>query len=273
VRLGGLLASGRPAALEYHDARIPFAPDAPRVPWFVFAYPYYLLLAAGWIWCAFACARWRSRGDGRDAGPLLAIVLIAPVFVALIAASNQIFDARVNRISRVPFLAYRVLVPALPALFVPLALALGRLPVLARRAAMLLVILLGTIASARIVLDGAETRSRIAREARTLGAGAVGQLLVYRHGDDVACAASVIAHLPEELRPAAFEGVGFGIAYHVPAERPPDELARAAAAAPPPYREAIVRGMRLAFGAGTEQVAPATPDGRAERFLGAVDRL
>jgi hypothetical protein len=279
VKLAHLLVTGLPAGLGYHDVRRPLAALGVEVSRYVFAYPYFIGVAAAWVACV-----WRTGVGSALLRPSqlracvsthreLAILLLLPIFVAVIAASNQIFDERINRLSRVPFLTYRVLVPAFPAAFFAGALAASRLSPRWYRLAVLAVAGLGAIASAQVAVSGAQERPRIEREARALGANAAGQLLYYKHGVDMSLIAARIAALGEDLRAPAYRGVGFSLAYHQPASAPVADLLEDIRGADPRYRRDVLDGARLAVGRGMEQVAPLADSPRTQAVRAALDAL
>jgi len=272
-----LVRAGMPVALRYHDIDWSAEPLALRVPRAVPAYTYFAMFAAAWMH-----AVWRLAVDGttrpggrpwlaRVAGsrPELALLVLYPLFTLLIAASNHGF----NEHGLVPFLAFRILVPALPAVFFTLALTAARLSRPARACVVAVLTVLGAIATAQLVAAGSSERPRLESEARALGAEAMGHLLVYKHGADIVLIGERIEAMSADLRSRAYRGIGFSIAYHYPQDAAVGGLVETILAADPRYRRDLVEGVRLALGPGMEQVRPLPPSERTRAILSAAGAL
>jgi hypothetical protein len=175
------------------------------------------------------------------------------VFPPLIARSSHGF----NELGMVPFHSFRILVPALPAVFFAIALGAEHAHPLIRRVLSLALITIALIGVRGIVTDNTvRQRSQIEDQASVLGAEAMGHLLVFKHQNDMERATRTIAGLPEELRAPAFEGVGFQLAYlygfghGYPDGSLAADLARLSLA----DRKDAVRGAYRALDAGSAQV-------------------
>jgi hypothetical protein len=197
------------------------------------------------------------------------MLALFPLFIAMLAATDQVF----LEYERVPFLSFRLLVPMLPPVIVVIAVATARLPSPLRRPVIALVAAISLAGTLHVLTAGASTRTRRATEARALGAEAAGHLLYYKHGADMALLAERIAAMPAELRGAAFQGVGFSLAYHYPPTQPVDAFAASLAQVPPAYRHDAVRGVRLALGTGMEQVKPLPSSHRTQELLAVATSL
>jgi hypothetical protein len=272
-----LVKAGMPVALRYHDLDWSVGPLALRVPRAVPSYAYFAMFAAAWTH-----GMWRLAVDGsaRPASrawlaqvaasrPELALLLLYPLFTLMIAASNHGF----NELGLVPFLAFRILVPALPAVFFALALTAARLSRRGCAGAVAVLAVLGAIATTQLVTAGASERPRLEREARALGAEAMGHLLVYKHGPDLPLIAERIAAMSEDLRSPAYRGIGFSLAYHYPQDAPVGGLVDEVLAVDRRYRSDVIEGIHLALGPGMEQVRPVPASEHTRAMLGAVDTL
>ena len=201
--------------------------------------------------------------------PEFPLFVLFPLFVAILAATDQIFLV----IDRVPFLPFRLLVPFLPAMMAVIAIAVGRLPTLPRA---LMLAVLGCFAGAAtltVLTAGASERPALSAEARTLGAEAAGHLLFYKHRDDLPRIAERIAAMPADLQAAAFEGVGFSIAYHFQESEPVARFTALLAEVPAAFRADAARGVRRALGSGMPQVNPRAPSAVTAAMLAALESL
>jgi len=272
-----LVKAGMPVALRYHDLDLSAGPLAIRVPRAVPAYAYFAMFAAAWMHAVWRLAVDRTATPaGRGwlvrvaaSRPELALLMLYPLFTLMIAASNHGF----NEHGLVPFLAFRILVPALPAVFFTLALTAARLSRPARAYAVAALAVLGGIATAQLVAAGSSERPRLEREARALGAEAMAHLLVYKHGSDLPLIAERVAAMSGDLRSSAYRGIGFSLAYHYPHDAAVGGLVDTIRAADPRYRRDLVDGVRMALGPGMEQVRPLPPSDRTRAILSAVDAL
>jgi hypothetical protein len=101
----------------------------------------------------------------------------------------------------------------------------------------------------------------------------MGHLLYYKHGSAMPLLNQRVAAMPEELRPAAYEGIGFSVAYHYPEGAAVADIATVMMQVPPPYRDDAVRGVRIALGPGMEQVRAVPVSPRTRALLDAVESL
>ncbi|MFN2375849.1 MAG: hypothetical protein ABR538_04880 [Candidatus Binatia bacterium] len=283
ARLFDLAVHGVPVALYFRDIGIPGDVKLAR-EWL--AYPYLAACAASFAALAAAFVRRFAEaqapapaGGGRLprwrtavlASPELAIVAVFPLFLVVLAASDQEF----NDYGTVRFFTFRVLVAALPSLFFAMALALARAPSRLRRVAVAGLGALGLVATLQVVADGRAGLPAREAEARQLGAEAMGHLLVVKHGTSP-LVGERIAALPGELRGRAWRGVGFNLAFLYGTQRsaqPASELADQLRAIDPLHRADGVEGARLAVGAGIDQVAGLPPSPRSDELRAAVNRL
>ena len=214
-------------------------------------------VAGNWVW-------------DRPELPLLALF---PLFAIAIAASSHDFNER----GLVWFLSFRILVPAMPAMFFALALSLSRLQLrVLIHATVAAFILLGAAAGLQLAGHGNGQRAGLEAGARPMGAEAMGHLLVYKHGADMAHINSRVAAIDDgQLRTAAYRGVGFGLAhlYRFSAELKPETIADDLMAAPPDHRRDVRAGIATALGPGLAQVRAVPPSPRTERMGEALDRL
>jgi hypothetical protein len=113
--LGYLLRRGIPLGLRY--------PDVLAVDCLLLADLYLGLYVACWATLLVLGFAARVRPWARSA-PELPLLVLAPAFVLILAASDQVFLVH----ERVPFLSFRILVPFLPPVMLTLAVATARLP-------------------------------------------------------------------------------------------------------------------------------------------------
>lgn len=201
--------------------------------------------------------------------PEVPLLVIVPLFVAILAASDQLFLV----IPRAPFFAFRVLVPFLPAMMAVIAIAVGRLPAWPRTAAF---VVLGCFAGAgswQVLAAGSQERPRLVAEARERGAEVAGHLLYYKHDTDLSLVNTRIGVMPPELRSAAYRGLGFSLAFHHPETEPVATFVDRLATVPAPFRTDALEGARLALGPGLEQVMPRAPSPHASALRTALDDL
>jgi subtilisin family serine protease len=271
ARLYDLTTRGVPAALHFRSLEAWGGVGLSRS---FFAYPWLAVCALAWTACAIPlAARTSPAGNTRRerlaASPELPLLATFPVFLMVLASSNQEF----NDHGVVPWFTFRTLVPALPFLFVAVALAASRAGVALRALLLGVPLVLGAVGSAQLLGDGNQQRPRREAEARATGAEALGHLLVFRHGTDPAIASTIDA-IPAELRAAAWRGVGFSYAYLYGSRRsgtPLSSLTAALLAIDDEARGAALEGARLAIGAGLEQVAPLPPSPRREAIAAAIE--
>jgi hypothetical protein len=79
--------------------------------------------------------------------------------------------------------------------------------------------------------------------------------------------------MPPELRAAAWEGIGFSVAYHFPTDLPAAVLVGYVPQVPAQFVRDVLRGMRLALGPGLPQVKPRGPSAQTEALRTVVDSL
>jgi hypothetical protein len=210
----------------------------------VFADGYLILCTLGGLLCLAEL----RRSAARRAFAAVALAWF-PAFILMIAASNQIFDERVNAFSPVDFLTYRVLVPALPGLFAAFAIGAAGVPRVFR-AAVVGMLVFGMAGSIGLIVDPLE-RGFTRAPSSNLGAQAMGHLLVYKHGDDKAAIKNPItdqlASVPAELRQAAWHGVGYSIAWHFRPDADPSLLIERLSAVAPAYLQQAREGARTAL--------------------------
>jgi hypothetical protein len=205
--------------------------------------------------------------------PELPLLALFPLFVIAITMSSHDFNER----GLVSFLSFRILVPAMPAMFFALALSLSRLQ---RRwltnAAVMAMVLWGTAAGLQLAGAGHEQRTRLEAAARTTGAEAMGHLLVYKHGANMDLINSRVTAMDDkQLEAAAYRGVGFSLAYlhRFSVEREPEAIVDDLMDAPPGYRQDIKTGIVTALGPGLAQVRAVPPSPRTERIGRALEFL
>jgi len=273
--LGYLLHTGIRLGLRFPDVVAPLTGVPRRL---LLASVYLALYAASWVALVGLCvvAAWR-RADGVRArlralaggSPELPLLLLFPAFVLMLAATDHVFLEH----ERAPFLPFRLLVPFWPTVMFALALVAARLRVRWRVAMVGVLGLIGVAGTVHLLAAGSGARPRIAAAARALGAEAMGHLLVYKHGADMALLGERIAALPDELRAPAYQGVGFSLAYHYPDDAPVAALVDRIREAPARFQADLVRGAGMAFGPGMEQVAPRPPSARTRELRAAVSAL
>jgi hypothetical protein len=282
-RLADLVAHGVPAALYFRDIGIPGDVKMRRE---VLAYAYLALYAVAFVSLAVAAARGtaasassaasRTRGA---AGPLaarfasrpeLAVLPVFPLFLAVIAASNHEF----NDLGVVRWFTFRVLVPAVPSLFLAIALFAARSGPVVRAAALAICLVTAVVGSGQLLGAGSGSRELREPEALAIGAEAMGHLLVFKHGVDPELFRARIDALPEDLRAPAWRGVGENTVLLFTrglATRPAAELTSALVACDPGYRAQCIEGARLATGPGTFQVAAMPPSPRRDELVAAIE--
>lgn len=259
-----LVARGIPAALYFRDIGIPGDVKIPRG---YFAYPWLAVFGASWIGVAVSLRRRRGLAQC----PELPVLLLFPLFVVVIAASNMEF----NDLGTVRFFTFRLLSPALPAAFLTIALAGAILPRAGRVAMLSVCVLTGLAGSGQLLLDGSRQRSALEADARGLGAEAMGHLLVFKHGTSARIEERIDA-LPEGLRARAWQGAGFNLVCLYTRELREEDaaaLGRRLRALGPEARGPAVAGARLALGPGIVQVAPVPESPRREELKAVVDSV
>jgi len=267
-----LVTKGIPLGLRFPELTITL-PGEDHVRPLVLGQAYCVLAALGAI--ALAVARLLRTGVGFRVRRLAAtcpeapLLVMFPLFVLVLGATDHIFLV----IDRVPFFAFRLMVPFLPALMAVIAIAVGRLPTWPRAALLILLGCLGGAGTFQVLAAGASERPRLSADARALGAEAAGHLLYYKHGADLPRLTERIDAMPEELRSAAFQGVGFSVAAHYPATEPVAGFVTQLRDVPAAYRSDAVGGARLALGPGMAQVLPRTPSAQTDALRAALDDL
>jgi len=273
ANLFDLTVRGTPAALYFRDIGIPGDVKVSR-EWL--AYPYLAVYAAAWTAAMISVVRrLAARGvmplrDKLGACPELAILALLPVFLAVIAASNQEF----NDYGVVRYITFRILVPALPSLFFAVALAAARAPASLRGAALGLYALLALVGTGQLLADGNDGLAAREAEARSLGAEAMGHLIVFKHGTDSELARERILALPAELQASAWRGLGFSYAYLYGTRRSADPASGLTSILRMDTDNlgARVEGARLAVGPGLPQVAALPESPRRDELGDAIDR-
>lgn len=267
-----LVTKGIPLGLRFPELAIT-VPGEDHVRPLVLGQAYCVFAALGTIALVLGCVlrtgvgmRVRRLAATCPEAPLL---VMFPLFVAVLAMTDHIFLA----IDRVPFFAFRLMVPFVPALMAVIAIAAGRLPTWPRAALLVLLGCLGGAGTFHVLAAGASERPRLTADARTLGAEAAGHLLYYKHGADLALLAERIDAMPEKLRGAAYQGVGFSIADHYPAAEPVAGFVTQLRAVPAAFRDDALRGARAALGPGMEQVLPRTPSAETDALRAALADL
>ena len=258
VTLARLGSGGLPLALRF---------DAAALAWV-----YYIAFIAAWLLVALRC--WRrltAAGSPRlrvsrcPESPLLALF---PVLVVVIAMSNHDF----NPWGVVPFLSFRIFVPAMPLMFFVLAVAAAGLNSRGRAAGAVVIVLLGAVTTMQLTTSGHQGKGDAEVRARATGAEAMGHLLVYRQGANMAYINTRAAAVEETLRPAVYRGVGFGLAYLRGSsdEHEPESIIGDVMAAPERYRANLKAGIATALGPGLAQVRPLPASPRTKRMATAL---
>jgi hypothetical protein len=277
--LADLTAHGVPVALYFRDIGIPGDVKVPRA-WI--AYPWLAIYAA-----SFAAVALRLLGRTRTqlaspagtalsrvrnavaACPELPVVALFPVFLLVLAATNQEF----NDYGTVRWITFRILAPVVPAMLMTIALAVSRAGAALRVPVLVACVAAGLAGTGQLLVDGSAQRANVEAEARLTGAEAMGHLIVFKHGTEPV-AAAVIDAMPVELRERAWRGVGFSFAYLYGTSRasaPVSHLVAALVAIEPEHRAAAIEGARLAVGAGLPQVPALLPSPRRDEVAAAID--
>ncbi len=276
ARLFDVTVHGVPVALYFRNIGVPGDVKVSRD---LLAYPYLAICAAAWIAATSAALLRIVSGIARSTStlgahvrqsPELAILVVFPLFLATIAASNQEF----NDYGMVRWFTFRIIVPALPSLFFAVALVVARAPRPLGIAALSVCVAAGVVGTLQIVNDGSGRRAFVESEARETGAEAYGHLVVFKHGTDPVFGPRIDA-LPPELRARAYRGVGFSFAYLFGTRRSDASasgLTKALLSVDPEYRAAAIEGARAAIREGLEQVAPLPPSPRRDELAAAIDQ-
>lgn len=247
--LVSFLRFGIPPALRFENLA-----DTALLSRRFFANAYLGLVSVGAI-----AALSKLRRSKIEQASTVALLTWFPAFALVIAHSNQIFNENVNNFSRVDFLAYRVLVPALPALFALFAIGMASHPRLAKAAAAAMLVL-GLAGSYGLIDDPRGRGSHLRPAAADIGAEAMGQLLVFRNGSEIQTIAGEItaylSHVPENLNAAAWRGVGYASAWHFPNDAAPDQLLARLQATPNQHHAAVREGALVALEGGRGQLHP-----------------
>lgn len=285
TRLFDLTVRGVPAALYFRNIGIPGDVKVARD---AFAYPYLAIYAACWTVAVLAAIRrlaGTATGEARArfgalraaaaASPELPLLAVFPLFLVVLAGSNQQF----NDYGTVPWFTFRVLVPALPSLLFAVALAASRAPTAPRSAVVATCALTALVGTGQLLFDGNAGRGKHETEAWNLGAEAMGHLVVFKHGTDAAVARERILALPVELRDSAWRGVGFSYAWlfgtrraDAPVSDLIDLLNGDLLNGDEGQRRAVFEGARLAISTGLPQVAPLPESERRDAIRDAIAR-
>jgi len=204
------------------------------------------------------------------ARPELPVLALFPAFLMVVAASNQEF----NDYGVVPYITFRILVPALPSVFFAIALFGARAAAPVRAGMLAVCVATALVGSGQLVLQGSGSREAREVEAPGLGARAMGHLLVFKHGEAPALFRERIDALPEELRAPAWRGVGENVTLlytRQKAASPASELTAALLACDPAYRTECIEGARTATGPGMFQVAPMPESPRRDDLIAAIN--
>jgi hypothetical protein len=279
AHLYDLTVRGTPVALYFRDIGIPGDVKLRReflaypylavyaVSWTAVMIPPLLRLASGATHAARSrLAAWRSS---IASSPELPILVLFPVFLVAIAASNQEF----NDYGAVPYITFRILAPALPSVFFAVALAVSRGPAALRGAVFALYAATALVGTGPLLFDGNAGLPAREAEARELGAETMGHLLVLKYGTEPETVRQRISALPDELRARAWRGIGFGYTYLYGtrrSENPASELT-SALLVEKDYRDAVLEGARLAVGPGLPQVAPLPESTRRDTLRDAIE--
>jgi hypothetical protein len=277
ANLWDIAVRGVPVALYFRDIGVPGDVKVSRE---LLAYPYLAVYAAAFGALVFPLVRDLGGAVLRERGapfaralairPELAALAIFPLFLLVVAASNQEF----NDYGLVRYITFRIVVPALPSVFFAIAL-FGSRTAAPLRAAMLAVCLAtALVGTGQLVLDGNGSRPVREAEARELGARAMGHLLVFKHGEAPALFRERIGALPMELRAPAWRGIGENVTLLFTRQRaasPAAELTAALLACDPVHRADCIEGARLASGPGLFQVYAMSPSPRRDELLAAIE--
>lgn len=275
-----LTTHGVPVALYFRDTSLGAGVRVPRA---LVSYPYLAVYAAAWIAVVARITTRLARsanGGGSHglaavrrvaaAAPEIPIVAVFPLFLLVIAASNQEF----NDYGVVPFITFRILVPALPSLMFTVALAATRAGGALRFGVLAACVLAGFVGTLGLLAAGSSTLAGREQRARTIGAEAMGHLIVFKHGTDAAVARERIEALPAELHAAAWRGVGASYAYlyaNRRSEEPAAGLTEALRSVEEAKRPIAIDGARLAIDEGPDQVAPVAPSPRRDELRAAIE--
>lgn len=266
-----LVVHGVPVALYFRDIGIPGDVKMVR-DWL--AYPYLAVYAASFAFVAASMLQRVRASDGNRRDAVLAcpeapLLLLFPLFLAVVAASNQEF----NDYGMVRWVTFRILVPALPSAFFAMALAAARMRAPLRAGVVALVSLLATVGTVQVLADGRELHARREQEARDTGAEAMGHLIVFKHGTDRVFA-PIAAAMPEELQEYAYRGIGFSFTYLYGtkwSEHLAPGLTTALMSVGPMHRGAALYGAREAIRTGLPQVAPLPASQRRDELASAIE--
>ena len=268
-----LVTWGLPVALQFRDVTVSAVGTvlARELP----AYLYWVIVWAAWGFCMLRAGR-SVRGSAdtsmalRDF-PELALLALVAVFPLLIAASSHGF----NELGVVPFLSFRILVPAFPVVFLAPALAVGMIGPKARNAVLGALLVVGVLGNAQLLTAPVGIWTEAGRDPRILGSQAMGHLLVYKHADDLDTILERVGALPTELRSASLEGVGFQLAYLYGFGHgyPEGSLRADLLALEAEQRSAVIDGIQTALGPGTSQVRPVPESTRTSEIVGLLEEL
>lgn len=293
ARLWDVTVRGVPAALYFRNIGLPADVKVTR-EWL--SYPYLAIYAASFAAVVVepvsrialalrqqAVERLAAAQRAVETSPELPILAVFPLFLVVIATSNQ----ELNDLGRVRFFTFRVLTAALPSALFAIALACGRAADAsraigggraaaaqwARRLVLGACAVLALVGTGQLLNDGAELRSVREAEARETGAEVFGHLLVFRHGTEGPLRERIDA-LPPELRAHAWRGVGFSFAWLYAtklADEPVAGLTRLLDGIEASYRDDALEGAGLAVGPGLFHVAPLEPSPRRDDVGRAID--
>gem|GEM_PF-3461906 len=275
-----LLKYGIPRALLFDDWAAPVLGGDIALPGVVCAYAVWGLFVACWALTSVRClvglvTRRAGAGvagvaAGIERYPELALLSFFPLCVALLAASEHDFSAY----PIVPFLPSRVLIPLLPVMFFTIALATTSVPRAWRRWGVIALCgyaICGLVSSRQVLTAGSMKLAAVQSRILPIGAEVFGHLLVTRRGNDVGTIAERIAAIDADLRPAAYRGVGFSLAflYFYQPDRLAARLRSDMDRIDPQYRRDADTGLEKAFRGGLDQIA-ALPDTPRSRELAAT---
>ncbi|HEY2776055.1 MAG TPA: hypothetical protein VGK20_18585 [Candidatus Binatia bacterium] len=275
ARLWDLVIHGMPVALYFRDIGIPGDVKLGRAwleyPWLaVYATAFAIVVASSWRTLARG-ARSMKLLAARAAGHAeLAVALIFPLFLVVLAASNQQF----NDYGVVRFFTFRLVVPALAGALATIAIAAALVSRPMRAVLLGACVLLGTIGTVQVAWDGNTSRAALDEDALGMGAEVMGHLVVFRHGTDPLIP-TIIDALPENLRARAYRGVGFSYAYIFATRRkdaPSSHLTLALLSTGADHLRDAVDGAHAALEGGLPQVAPVPESPRRDELRAAVDR-
>jgi hypothetical protein len=277
ANLVDIVIHGVPVALYFRDIGIPGDVKVARE---VLSYSYLAVYAAAFVGLVFPLVRGLGSATMLERAapflrafrerPELPVLAMFPLFLAVVAASNQEF----NDYGVVRYITFRIVVPALPSVFFAIALFASRAAAPVRVGMLAVCVATSLVGTGQLLLDGSGSRTEREAEARELGARAMGHLLVFKHGEAPALFRERIAALPEELRAPAWRGIGENVTLLFTRQRaasPASELTTALLACDPAWRAQCLEGARTATGGSMFQVLAMPDSPRRNELIAAID--